>query len=544
MVSLAAVSVTLFLVLLGACYIRRITRNGFPNPIDTTIQQEVPGIAYWVPWLGHSLSLIANTDQFIRKISQHSDHDIFALVIFGSTWNVVTDKCTSKSILNHPDDVVNPVPVLESLLRRAFGADSKLLRRHRVPRNRAIGAFPGTNALGDQKGSLSRLFTRCIETDVPNLISFTESLVDQHPWERLSHTTTSDAKVVETDLFSLIRNFVGHVTYSPLLGRDFLDIYPGIFEDLSDFDAGFRYLLLSLPRLFPIQGLLRARIARRRMEYAIDAFHRALDRDAIGEDLDQPWRDLSDVCGIMKDRSSFYRKEVTPPSVKGPLDLYLIWSLGTAISGFVFWLLVRLYDDRTLLDKVRAESVPFARATRSSGNFSIPEPPRLELDVDGLIKSCHLLRACYWECVRLDSSVVSLRKIQQAFTVQGMRTRADNDERSASYTLKAGEYVAIPFALLFSDTTYSESPDLFRPDRFLTPGEDLDSLLSWCDDQSMPLDPRSVERQVLAIIAGILALWEFHSAEPRGYTVPKHQAYPNFMEPQRCVRVRVRRRTL
>ena len=227
--------------------------------------------------------------------------------------------------MNHAERFVDPTPVLESLLCRAFGADSKLLRRHRVT-CRDIGAISGINALGHRKGSLLPPFTRNIEADVPNLISFTESLVDQHPWERLSHITTLDAKIVEADLFSLIRNFVKHITYSSLLGRDFLDIYPGIFEDLPDFDAGFRYLLVGLPRLFPIQAFLGARVARRRMENAINSFHTALDRDTVGEGLDPPWRDLSDVCGVMKDRSSIYRKEGIPPSVKNPLDLHFIWS--------------------------------------------------------------------------------------------------------------------------------------------------------------------------------------------------------------------------
>ena len=218
--------------------------------------------------------------------------------------------------------------------------------------------------------------------------------------------------------------------------------------------------------------------------------------------------------------------------------------MGTTISGLVFWLLIRLYDEPTLQDRVRAESAPFARATQPSGSFSIPEPPRLKLDVDGIIKSCKLLRACYWESVRLDTSIVLLRKVQKDFTVREARMRANNDERSKSYTLKAGEYIAIPLALLFSNAAYLESPDLFRPDRFLTPGEDLDSLLSLCGDKSAPLDMRSVERQVLAMVAGILALWEFDSAEPGGNTVPKIQTYPNCMDPQRYVRVRLRRRAL
>ena len=159
---------------------------------------------------------------------------------------------------------------------------------------------------------------------MPNLISFSESLVDQHPWERVSDTIPLDTETVEVNLFSLMRNFVGHTICLALLGRDFMDIYPSILEDLWDFDAGFRYLLLGLPRLLPIKTLVRAHDARRRMRSAIDSFHRALDKD--GEDLETPWRDVHDICRIMRERSSFYREEGIPSSVKGPLDLHFIWS--------------------------------------------------------------------------------------------------------------------------------------------------------------------------------------------------------------------------
>ena len=230
-----------------------------------------------------------------------------------------------KSVLNHPQDVIDSAAPLESLLCRAFGADRRLWRQHGI-RCRNTGIDSRVNALSDRELGVLPPITRNTEFAMPNLISFSESLVDQHPWERVSHTIPLDAETVEANLFSLIRSFVGYTICSPLLGRDFMEIYPSILEDLWDFDAGFRYLLLGLPRLLPIKPLARARNARRRMRSAIDSFHRALDKEAVGEDLEAPWRDLHDICGTMRDRSSIYREEGIPSSVKGPLDLHFIWS--------------------------------------------------------------------------------------------------------------------------------------------------------------------------------------------------------------------------
>ena len=216
--------------------------------------------------------------------------------------------------------------------------------------------------------------------------------------------------------------------------------------------------------------------------------------------------------------------------------------LGTTITGLVSWLLIRLHDNPTLLDKIRSETAPFVRVIPPSGDFRISEAPRLQLDIDGLVKSCKLVRACYWECVRLDTSVISLGRVQRDFVSPEMPTKVPEDERSTSYMIKAGQYIAIPFALRCSDAAQVETPELFRPERFLMPGQELASLLPWCDDDLIPVNLRSVEKQVLTMVVGVLALWELDPTEPGGWAVPEHQTSPNFMDQKRCLRVKVKRR--
>ena len=72
MALLAAASVTLALVLLGLLYICRTARKSSKNPIDTYVHQ-VPELPYWLPWLGHSLSLLTNADHFVQKARSVSD---------------------------------------------------------------------------------------------------------------------------------------------------------------------------------------------------------------------------------------------------------------------------------------------------------------------------------------------------------------------------------------------------------------------------------------------------------------------------------------
>lgn len=165
-----------------------------------------------------------------------------------------------------------------------------------------------------------------LRSQLPNLVSFSEGVVDQNIWERSSHAELVHKNEVEIDFFTFIRAFFGHTTMPSLLGSEFLDVYPGVFDDLHDFDSSLKYLLLGLPRWFPMQSLAKANIARHRLDNAIDSFHKALDTTAAGDSPEQPWRDLSDVSQTMNARSAVWRKYKLPPALKGPLDLQLLWA--------------------------------------------------------------------------------------------------------------------------------------------------------------------------------------------------------------------------
>ena len=157
-----------------------------------------------------------------------------------------------------------------------------------------------------------RATVRGIQEHGPNLVSFSGSIVDQNPWERAATaivqtgSIAGDASSVEVSLFALIRTFVGNVVLPSLVGREFLEIYPEVLNDIQDLEGGFKYLVLGLPRWLPIPSLTKAHIARRRLLDAIDSLHEALDQLVAGLDPNMPWRDLSDVGAMLKGRHAIW----------------------------------------------------------------------------------------------------------------------------------------------------------------------------------------------------------------------------------------------
>lgn len=174
-----------------------------------------------------------------------------------------------------------------------------------------------------------------IQEEAPTLVSSSRSLVDESPWERSANakvasgdtSATGEPQAVEVDMFALIRNFVGHLSTSSLVGAGFLEMHPNFLEDLWQFDSKWQYMLLGLPRWLPIPGLPKAYIARRNLHNTITSFHKAVDRNAAGETLEYGWNELEDASALFGDRSTVWRAHKSPTDVKASADLSLLWAL-------------------------------------------------------------------------------------------------------------------------------------------------------------------------------------------------------------------------
>ena len=212
-------------------------------------------------------------------------------------------------------------------LTNAFGADSiykqAYLNAHRASKACLVNGLP----------TVLETTLLAIEENVPNMVSFSESIVDQFPWERISsmptnptpgdNTTASPS--LEISLFPLVKNFVAHITTTALMGTDFHDRYPWFLDDLWDFDDGYKYLLLGFPRWFPIRSLTKAHLARQRLKIEINEFHRALKINEDGREPGYPRTAMGDASRLMKARSDVWRQHGLSGSVQGACDLALLW---------------------------------------------------------------------------------------------------------------------------------------------------------------------------------------------------------------------------
>lgn len=225
-------------------------------------------------------------------------------------------------------------------------------------------------------------------------------------------------------------------------------------------------------------------------------------------------------------------------------------SVTSKIPPLVAWCLLRILANPKIVSKIQSEIGPFAKVLQPPEFFGITQIPRLELNMSRIESSCLLLKACFQESIRLDTSPVILRKIRTDLTISQPSTPESFDQPSRAYALRAGDFLAIPLALYYRDPSIFESPLEFQPARHNDADEkgerrrleESDGTMPWACSDMLGLEAATLQSIVLASVAGILATWDFEPAESDNWHIPMHRTSPNFTEPEQDIRVRVRRK--
>ncbi|KAI9714767.1 MAG: hypothetical protein M1820_000056 [Bogoriella megaspora] len=517
--------------------------------------QYVPSLPYWVPFLGHLVNLLLSPDSLLKGTRDTSTRGIFALNLGGSTHNVIFSPSLSHSLLTQKSNVASHEPVAWQILRRTFGMPLRQKPAYEELQPELTATINDHLLRDPYLAEMVNITMGNLRQNIPNLVSFVDSLVDQLPWERVSNVTSiqneSSGQYVEASLTPLLKNFVAHTANPSLFGRAFVDNYPQLFDWLWAFDAGFLLLSTGAPRFIPYPGLTRAQIARSRLLDAMVSFHRALDAYDTGKPApDSTWSDMSDVSPLVRARSAVYRKYNFPPYSRAASDLALLWAMNANANPLIFWLVLRVYQDRDLLSRIQQEVAPYVRATQRPATFGIPEPPEVTIDVPGLTSKCPLLKACYIESLRVDSAPWSLKKVLQDFNLAESKADAGGSD-PVTYRLKKGEYADVAFDLHFTDPKFFPEPLEWKPDRHL---KDLDGEGRYVIPEMGTIRPYGggrgmckgrvfAEKECFAYAAAIFVLWEIEPAGgERELKIPRHGKATAVSYPRDDVRVRLRRR--
>lgn len=195
-------------------------------------------------------------------------------------------------------------------------------------------------------------------------------------------------------------NFVGDIVATALMGQAFVENYPQLLEDPWIFDIA--KLLSGMPGV--TSGIRDAKAARRRLKSNIREWTEAIIATQDGKDAGVKWSSLSDVSETMKIRTRKYHESGAPPDAYVAGNLAIFWGLMVNSNKVIFWMLLNIVANEDLRSRIRAEITPYVKGWSAQS----PTNP-LSIDVDGLTKSCPLLKASFFETMRLYTTGTSYK---------------------------------------------------------------------------------------------------------------------------------------
>jgi hypothetical protein len=484
------------------------------------------------------------------------DEPIFSLHMGDKTYNVIVSPSMTTSIFTRRD--ISSRPVITSIMKSVFG-DHGAVANMSPKEYKTVHGHLNLFLREPVVTQLSSRITRLIETETPNLVSFCRSIVDQSIWERAGNVSVDDNRhECEANLFALVREFVAHVTLTAMVGRSFIDSYPtNLLQDIWDFDAQFAALAMGLPRWVPIPGLSAAYAARARFTRGAEDLYKAYYALEDGGDPGVIYSDLlEEVCEPLKRRMSSFKAAGYAPHEVASADVAAIWAMVTNTTPVTFWTLLHILTDPTLLSEVREEIAPYVKVSRHNqkeiGSSPFPEPPQLSIDLQGVLDSCVLLKATYYETMRVDVETISPRELPTdvILTESAAEAALDGLTEPRSFHLRQGESVMIAYAPQHQDSRYFANPSKFDPHRFITidpetgkKTADMGILRPFGGGTTMCKGRVLAEREILAFTAAILSMWDIEPADSKGWRIPGHQRMRSgALSPVKDIRVRLKYR--
>ena len=213
-------------------------------------------------------------------------------------------------------------------------------------------------------------------------------------------------------------------------------------------------------------------------------------------------------------------------------------------------MILHIYASPTLLNDIRLEIVPYIAANQPPNIFGIPEPPRLCLkDVDGLVNACPLLKAAFYECLRLYSRALFVRKVTTPVSVAD--SNIDGTAGHQTFAVDSGAYLVAPLSSQTQEYASScETSEVFRPQKFLKVGQDgqlscaEDSISPWGFGTAACPGRYVAEKQVLTSVAAIVSLWDIDFPCTGESKIPKSTVHSMIAVPSSDVRVLIQAREL
>lgn len=508
----------------------------FRSEPDYSVQQggEKIRIAHYnLPFVGHIVSAIWNIDAFLRANRDRSPHGIFRLNMFRTNASIIHSPSLMKSFFALPGAAVEHKTLGAQVTCKIFGYPTNEIPPLVQHFDELMNTFVTELMRGPSFERSTIRLVGHIEQEVPRLLSLDGK--NPRPWER-----TAKVKGAEVSLFPLVRNSIGTLSSTELMGSELMTAHPDLLQDVWQIDANIMGFVFGYPSFLP--SISRANKCKARILEKMTAWHQQMeDVGGIAEPNAQNTR-FEDVSDLMKQRQRIWSKHNFSMRARAAVDLAILWALNANSNSAAYWTIVNLHNNPDILARVREEIKPYAKLEGREG--------RLSLDWQGLLNRCPLLKASYFESLRIDSAPWSFKTLQRDVQIkedpEDFRRKNSSIDKSkeamAVFKLRKGDVALIPADLHHTDPIYFPSPRKFNPWRYISKSDGMDraeigTIRPYGGGSTMCKGRMLAEREVLSYVAAVLTCWDLEPAEGSHWGMHKQKKTSGVCAPGDDLRV-------
>lgn len=548
-------AVVLSIIFVAACTITRIIteiRYAIAEKNKKPLDRVPLLVPYWIPFLGSALTLLRDLEPVLCKARDRTTESVFSYHVALSNVYFVNMPSLIQQIFTQREAVLSKHLLFQATLKAVFGYDYAGKKEHATwdAHHGILLRLLHSDFVNEASGKATKAFASKAASFVGTTQTSSTKNKPLEPWEEAGNLTVNPDGSFDVDFYQLFINYVGHTVIDVVWGKALLKNNPGLQRDLWSFDQNV-HQLNNFAFFKTLTAAGRRSVAlRNRLGAAMVEWHKAVVKKLSGQDPGEKWGELDDMCQIMKDHAQTWVDCKASPGLQEAADISLLLGVNVNTNKNTFWMLLHIYSRPELLQRIREEVAPYVYPRPRSEDEEPDSLPKLEVDAEGLRKNCPLIKATFFETLRMHMGVLGIRHTYQDLTLRESKQDAalQGREEPQSYKIPARSKVILGAVILQSDPRLFPEPEKFIPERFIEKDENgvdhavLKNMFPFGGGVSKCKGRNFAEREVVVIAATLLVMWDMAPTTGDQLVLPKMTYAGAARGPLADIRVRLTRR--
>ncbi|KAF2669181.1 hypothetical protein BT63DRAFT_455157 [Microthyrium microscopicum] len=498
--------------------------------------QRPPQVPYWVPLFGSLPSFWLGSERFLSQKKDEYPQGLFSVKQGSRTKIYIYGSTLSKDVLSsdNASKLDKAEPTLR-LLQSGFGMPLRYSTKF-------MDMWP---EFRDNIQSIDQEFGKKLETDaikslerqMPDMISFSTSPIDQHQWERVSGTwLLEDMETTETGLMAIVQTFLTYFTTSQLLSSGLFEqtpeLVPLILTLPSELDKLLHKSRLISPRSTAVLRTLSTHIGP-----FLDAVYATEEQQRTMTEYDEVPTTDSPFIAILQTPGM----RAAPESMQAAVMLYLL-AMSIIPHTIVGWAILQIITPSTKLhgkfSKGLEEVVQTLVSAHQEPGIGAFKPPAT-VEISSKLPAAESLNGLFTETIDLYERGWTEFDVKDDITISSEpKEKGDTMDQLSSnkqrWHLRPGDTIVVAPWLAGKSAHGGTSEEVIE--------HAVKAAIEQLGDFHMPALASYLTTVYTSFLVTFFKLYTVEPVDPEGLKVPESNYAPGLALPKTDIRVHIRSR--